>query len=347
MEKILTIVIPSYNVARFLPEVMPTYIDDRILDKLEILIVNDGSKDETGKIAEGFAAKYPESIKHIAKENGGHGSTINTGINYATGKYFKVIDGDDWVDTEALVKLIDKLEKADSDIVLTPFMRVYESGNETSKRDVSVTDGGIAKDSFRKEITTFEKVDFEKEYAVCDVLWLIKDAYQIHSTTFKTDIIKQIPKISENCFYVDVEYVFFPLEFAKTVSFFDFPVYQYRLGNANQSVSIANLIKNRSMHEQVTKHIIEFGKKQNFDANMKLFVDSRMRGLARKQMDIYLCMPDVKEGKREWLIFSDYLKKEVPYIFKSLAGKKARVLRITHDLAFGLMSRVTKKHFGL
>lgn len=347
MDKLLTIVIPSYNVASFLPEVMPTYIDERILDKLEILIVNDGSKDDTGVIANEYAMRYADSIKHISKTNGGHGSTINTGIRHATGKYFKVIDGDDWVDTEELVKLVSRLEETDSDIILTPFMRVYESGDGSKKNDIAVQDGSVHKDTFKKEITTFSEIEFDKEYNICDVLQRVNDSYQIHSTTFKTEIIKNIPKISENCFYVDVEYVIFPLEYAKTVIFYDYPVYQYRLGNSNQSVSAKNLVKNCAMHEHVTKRIIEFAGEKGFEGNMKLFMESRMRGLSRVQMDIYLLMPEIKEGKRKWIKFSEYLKSEVPEIFNTLAGKKAAILRKTNNIGFGVMALITRKRLGL
>lgn len=111
MEKILTITIPSYNVEKYLDETLPHYFDERVLPDIEILIVNDGSKDNTLAIANGYHEKYPESVFVIDKPNGGHGSTINAGIAAARGKYFKVIDADDWVDTESFVKLIDTLKK--------------------------------------------------------------------------------------------------------------------------------------------------------------------------------------------------------------------------------------------
>ncbi len=346
MKKILTIVIPSYNVDRFLPSVIPTYCDERLLDDIEVLIVNDGSKDNTAKIADEFVERYPDTIRHIAKENGGHGSTINIGIENATGKYFKVIDGDDWVDTEALIKLVEKLKGIESDVVLTPYVRVYEAGDGTNIEETDVVSGSIDKESFTYETTGFDGVDYEKEYVISDILHKVNDAYQIHSTTFRTDIVRQIPKISENCFYVDAEYVIFPLKYAKTVVFYDYSVYQYRLGNANQSMAAKNLVKNRMMHEKVTRRIIVFATENKFTDNMEEFMNSRMRGLARNQMDIYLMMPDTKEGKKAWITFSKYLKKEVPQVYKTLAGKKAKLLRISNAF-FGILSSRTKRKFGL
>ena len=108
MSKILTVVIPSYNVEQFLEKTVQSFLADEVIQDIEILIVNDGSKDRTKEIGQQFEEKYPQSIKLVDKENGGHGSTINKGLSIAAGKYFKVVDGDDWVDTQAFVNYVKK-----------------------------------------------------------------------------------------------------------------------------------------------------------------------------------------------------------------------------------------------
>ena len=113
MSKILTVTIPSYNTEKYIAECLPYLIDERIISDIEILIVSDGSKDNTVSVAQKWSDKYPDSIRVIDKENGGHGSTINRGISEATGKYFKVLDGDDWVVTESFVKLVEFLKGID------------------------------------------------------------------------------------------------------------------------------------------------------------------------------------------------------------------------------------------
>ena len=100
VEKILTITVPSYNVEKFLENTLDSFVDERVLDAIEVLVVDDGSKDRTAEIGKGYEAKYPGTFRVISKENGGHGSTINRGIKEARGKYFKVVDGDDWVDKD-------------------------------------------------------------------------------------------------------------------------------------------------------------------------------------------------------------------------------------------------------
>ena len=120
--KILTIVVPSYNTELYIDECLPTIISSKSIDDIEILLVNDGSTDNTLKKARYFEELYPQSIRVIDKENGGHGSVINRGIKEATGKYFKVIDGDDWVDTAAFNQLVSCLKRVDVDLVMNPYI---------------------------------------------------------------------------------------------------------------------------------------------------------------------------------------------------------------------------------
>ena len=104
LDKLLSIAIPAYNVSKYLKKCLDSLEVQSILDKLEIIVVDDGSKDDTAQIAAGYHEKYPESYFVYSKENGGHGSGINFGIEHATGKYFKIVDGDDWLNTEELEK---------------------------------------------------------------------------------------------------------------------------------------------------------------------------------------------------------------------------------------------------
>ena len=265
MSKILTITIPSYNVEPYMNEVLPTFLDPAVMDKIEILIVNDGSKDGTAALGKEYEAKYPGVITLVDKENGGHGSTINKGIELATGKYFKVVDGDDWVDTAAFVKFVNFLEKTDSDVVATPHYRVNEETKE-------------------KELRGFEGVEYEKEYRVDDVLLTLRDKYQMHNLTFKTDIVRKIPKISEHCFYVDVEYIMYPLKYLETISFLNEAVYQYRVGNANQSVSTQNFMKNRNMHKHVIGNVLKYYETEELSAAKKEFLKKRISLLIDTQI---------------------------------------------------------------
>ena len=120
--KVLTISIAAYNVEKFLKKTLDSLIIEN-MELLEVLIVNDGSKDNTLQIARKYEEQYPNTFKVIDKENGGYGSTINEGIKYATGKYFKQLDGDDWYDTKNLNQFCLKLKQIDTDMIYTPYIK--------------------------------------------------------------------------------------------------------------------------------------------------------------------------------------------------------------------------------
>ena len=131
MKKILTILIPVYNTEKYIKRCLDSLIDESIIDNIEILIVSDGSKDNSILIAKDYEKKYPNSIKIIEKENGGHGSTINKGLEIATGKYFRVLDSDDWFNTSDFVKLVNYLKNDDSDLVVTNYSQEHVYKGET------------------------------------------------------------------------------------------------------------------------------------------------------------------------------------------------------------------------
>ena len=108
-KKVLTVTVPSYNVEEFLEECLDSFVCPEIMDDIEVLIVNDGSTDSTAEIGRRYEEEWPGTFRLITKENGGHGSTINRGVEEASGEYFKVVDGDDWVNRKAFVKLVREL----------------------------------------------------------------------------------------------------------------------------------------------------------------------------------------------------------------------------------------------
>lgn len=318
MEKILSVIIPSYNVEKYLYETIPTFLADEILDDIEVLIVNDGSKDNTSKIGKEFQGKYPNTVRIIDKENGGHGSTINKGIEEAVGKYFKVVDGDDWVDTDAFVKYVKELKNLDVDIVMTPFNRV----NEVT-RDI--------------ELKTFVGIEYNKQYAFDDVICKLGDEYQMHSATFRTEILKKIPKISEHCFYVDVEFICYPFLYLNTIEFLPYTIYQYRVGNNEQSVSVTSKQRNRAMHERVIFNIIKYLKSNTFSKSKETFLKQRICGMCAKQYEIWITMENTPEVRAELEAFVKRLKDAGENLYKNVPGKKMMLLRMTNNKILPLL----------
>lgn len=234
--KTLTISVAAYNVEETLDQTLKSFYDERILDDLEVLIVDDGSKDNTAKIAKKYVQKAPQTYKYVYKTNGGHGSTINKGMELATGKYFKVIDGDDWVDTNSLVEFINSLKKIDSDLVLTNHMECYPQQYKKINLVSGMENG--------KEYTWKDNINIEKVV--------------LHSVTVKTKLLRENHvHITENSFYVDVEFVVWDAYVSHTIVYLDIYLYMYRLGEPNQSIAKVNMLKNIGMQEKISYELVK------------------------------------------------------------------------------------------
>ena len=231
--KILTIVIPSYNTEAFIDKNISTFLDERLYECVEILIINDGSKDNTEKKAAVYEKKYPGYIRLISKDNGGHGSVINRGIVEAKGKYFKVVDADDWVNTENLTRLVDDLKKSDADVVVNSVVTVnQQTGHEEYSK-------------CSKLLTLTPETSF------ATVLRLGFHPV-LHSVTYKTSILRDNNiTVTEKCFYEDFQYVLYPIPYIRTITVLDYPVYWYLIGQKTQSVDAANALKNADMYFKV------------------------------------------------------------------------------------------------
>ncbi|WP_442773785.1 glycosyltransferase family 2 protein [Lactococcus hircilactis] len=293
MSKILTVTIPSYNTEKYIDECLPYLIDEQIISDIEILIVSDGSKDNTVAVAQKWADKYPDSIRVIDKENGGHGSTINRGILEATGKYFKVVDGDDWVVTKNFVKLVNYLKHTEVDLINNPYL---EHDEETSAETLMM----------KLNIPSNRLIKHEK------IIEQIKIP-PMHTITYKTSILRDNSIIiDEKMFYVDVEYICYPLPFVKTSVYLDYPVYIYRTNSGTQSMAVGNMVKNRKMHLTMTKHIWNFIKQMPAitPTTVKKALYQRFSELIIAQYVINLSIPNKLDRKKETIAFTEFLKIE-------------------------------------
>ena len=303
MEKILTISVAAYNAEKYLNRCLDSLIHCKEIDKLEILVINDGSSDATQTIAECYQDRYPDSIKVINKENGGHGSTVNCSIKLATGKYFKLVDADDWVDSDGLYKVIRFLEQTTVDLVLNPYTNVNEKGEITLEIPCVRSAGDV---------------EYGRKYEINAIQNAIN--YETHTLMFQTDVLKRIRKpISEHCFYVDVEYSLYPMQFVHTVTFLDIVIYRYLFGTADQSMNISNMVKRRDQHLHVSKNVIRFYRAcKNRTVDGKELIKYRVVGMIRSQYVIYFRMPDVKTGKKELIRFDNYVKKASPELYSDV-----------------------------
>lgn len=239
--KLLTIVIPVYNMEKYLRRCLDSILIDDIREDLEVLAVNDGSKDNSVAIIREYESRYPDIVHLIDKENGGHGSTINAGLKEATGKYFRVLDSDDWFDTLAFISYITKLKKCDEDLIVTPYTVEYVYNG----RQVSYN---------------YKWLEHNRTIPQEEIIYDGHDQYfTIHSSTFKTDVLREAHlRLYEKCFYVDMQYIIMPIPYVKTVRVLDDTVYRYYIGRPEQSMSPESMKRNFPQHQKVLVWVIDF-----------------------------------------------------------------------------------------
>lgn len=322
--KYLTVVIPSYQVEKYIEEALDSLLLPEVLNDIEVLVVNDGSTDRTEQIAKQYEQKYPDSVRVISKENGGHGSTINCGIQQAKGLFFKVVDGDDWVDKNGLIQLIHEVKKTECDMIVNPFFRVND---KTRKKELI----------FYKEVKSYYKIPFEK-------IKKRSDRYFMHSITFRTSILREHNiHIDEKLFYVDMEYILFPIPYIDKVCFLREPVYNYRIFTAHQSMTKENIIKRRGQHEIVLKNLIDwYGDLDNISGEKKQYILHNLAMMAMQQYKIILCQPISKAAKKEFVIFDRDLKGMEPDVYSACFGIKMWALRRFGNLFYPLFAKVVQ-----
>ncbi len=236
--KLLSISVAAYNVEKYLNNTIDSIISSEFLEYIEVIIVNDGSKDSTINISKEYENQYEKSVIVIDKENGGHGSTINAGVTSATGKYFMVLDGDDWVDTKELDGLLKYLQNAQCDMVLMNSTNCYENGK-------------------KEKVIHFPTYKYDKIYDEKD---FGPDLHVgISCAVIKTQLLKESGlRCVEHCYYEDLQYDAYITYLANNFEYKNFYVYQYRLGLEGQSVSIKSFQKNIDMQFKIEKVLCEF-----------------------------------------------------------------------------------------
>lgn len=220
MDKVLTVVIPTYNMERYLRYCLDSLCVSRGGEALEVLVVNDGSKDTSSAIAHEYEQKHPGIFRVIDKENGNYGSCVNRGLAEAKGKYIKVLDADDSFDTENFECFIDILCNTDADLVVSDFAVVDEDRNIKKVVCHGFPGGCIPMD----EICTAENFSH----------------IQMHAVTYRRDnLLKLSYKQTEGISYTDQEWVFTPMVGVKQVCYFDKCVYMYLVGREGQTMNPA------------------------------------------------------------------------------------------------------------
>ena len=271
--KYISFAIPCYNSQEYMAHAIETILTSG--EDVEIIIVNDGSKDNTSKIGHEYAEKYPDIIRVIDKENGGHGDAVNYGLANAEGKYFKVVDSDDWVNTESLQNILNVLKKME------------ELGEEV--------DMLIANYVYEKEGVSHKKVIHYRNvlpqnqiFKWSDVGRFHIDQYILmHSVIYRTDMLKLCQlTLPKHTFYVDNIYVYYPLPHVRKMYYMDEDFYRYYIGREDQSVNEKVMIKRVDQQIFVTRTMIDM-------YQMRQISNKKLRAYMEKYLAIMMTVSSI------------------------------------------------------
>lgn len=253
MEKLMSIVIPVYNMEKYLRRCLDSLIlDDSILEKLEVLIINDGSKDSSSQIGHEYQERYPSVFQVIDKENGGHGSAWNVGVELATGKFLRFLDSDDWLELSNLAELLQKLETCDADLVFTHRNRFYEdTGEKACDKIRNISYGHVYK------IDEINFVENDNSIEITN-FWYC---------TYRTTLLKKLhPLFLEHIMFDDGILFVAPVIVASTFVCYDMALYNYLLGRSGQSMDIGVQKKHLDHRLKVQISMIDFVMSHSFSS---------------------------------------------------------------------------------
>ncbi len=246
--KTITFAVPCYNSAEYMDKCIESLLacDDGRND-IQIVIVDDGStKDDTPAKADAWQAEYPETILAVHQPNGGHGQAVNTGLKNAEGRYFKVVDSDDWLDPDAMRDVMRYLRRQcelrdATDLVIANY--VYEKVHEGTRT-----------------VIRYKNVfPVEEEFTWEDVGRFNPSQYLLmHSVIYRTELLRDMGlELPQHTFYVDNILVYVPLPHVKSIYYLDVDMYRYFIGREDQSVNESVMMGRIDQQLKVTRIMID------------------------------------------------------------------------------------------
>ncbi len=302
--KTLTIIVPVYNTEKYLRRCLNSILVDETRDALEVIAVNDGSRDNSMSILGEYATRFPGTLHIIDKENGGHGSAINAGLDSATGKYLRVLDSDDWMDTPEFIQFLHRLADCNEDLIVTPYVKEFVFNGHQDRY-------------------SYNWLPHNTEISFSDLIYNGDDMYfTIHSSTFRTSVIRECRmRLYEKCFYVDMQYIIWPIPYVKSVRVLDYTVYQYFIGRPEQSMSQLSMQKNFPQHQKVLIWLIDYFKsiRSQLSPNTEQYVSIILQKMYETHVKL-LCLrlSDRHTAYENIQFLEKYVKTEVPDLYQQL-----------------------------
>lgn len=334
MKKLLTILIPVYNTEKYIKRCLDSVLMEETNDLVEIIIVSDGSKDQSLEIAKSYQKNYPNTIVIVDKENGGHGSTINKGIEIATGKYFRVLDSDDWFNSIDFINFVKSLENEDADLVITNYRQEHIYNSDSNYFEY--------KNLIENTQYNFDNFDLSK---------LDGEYFVMATSTYKVSILRESNlKLMEKTFYVDMQYNIVPIIKVKTFVYYNYDIYRYFIGRKEQSVNLQSFVKNQDHHENVLKFLLDFYNSQkNMSQNKKTYIYTIIKYMLNTHYSIY-CIYDKnhKSAYTKIRSFDNYLKSSNLDLYNSMSSiRYISAQRKTNFFFVKNNNKLFNKMFGL
>ncbi|MBQ6374630.1 MAG: glycosyltransferase [Clostridia bacterium] len=312
--KLITFAVPCYNSAGYMERCLKTLVAAG--DEAEIILVDDGSTDETGAIADRWAADYPGIIRVIHQENGGHGEGVNQGIRNASGLYFQVVDSDDWLDGRALQVLLNKLRmfsRMDRPIDLVICNYVYEHAADNTQHVVRYSNAMPVDRVFGwNEVGRFNVTQF----------------ITIHSAIYRTGVLRDCGlTLPKHTFYVDNLFVYQPLPSVHTLWYLDIDLYRYFIGRDDQSVSEENVIQRIDQHILVTRLLIDAHDLKPLEKSNRRLANYMYRHLSILMMicTIFLWKSGTRENQEKADALWDELRWSRPALYRRLRWRSSNI----------------------
>jgi len=300
-------------------------------DDVEILIIDDGSKDDTAKIADEYQDKYPTIIKAVHKPNGGHGSGVNKGLELATGLYYKVVDSDDWLDDDGYKHVISQIKKhleanTMPDLYITDFLYYKPSVNKEFQRD------------FKSQFPV------EKMFGWSEVHhFTTEEVFLMHALMYKTSALRESNlHLPEHTFYVDNIFAYNPLPYMKTMFYIPQKLYIYFIGRADQSVTVTNIVKRYKQQIVVMENMTDafsYEKIKKMERGLKKYMFHALSVLMMVTL-FFTCGENTKERIADTKELWAHIKKKDKKLYYKLRYRSYPV--VVNFLPFGLKGKVMR-----
>lgn len=321
-EKVLTVSVAAYNGEATLPKALESCLVRRT-EQLEVIVVDDGSTDQTAAAAGKYAARWPDSFRVIRQPNSGYGSALMTALANARGKYFRTLDCDDWFDTDALENMLQYLEKCNTDVVFSDYCTVREG---QVQKVFDVCKGYDTNRSYTYDLLDPKTLDLE-----------------IHGMTCRTRMLRAAGiQLLPHCSYTDMAYTFMAMSAAQTISFCPVTLYRYRLGRDGQSVSIESYRKHFEDYARVTEQILDLADVLPNGDKGELLRD-RARDIAQYGIELLLRFSPEEKVRQRLESYDRALRKDHPAIARRMRNKNTRLLRTSRYSLYSALNRYTKK----